>query len=953
MAGSNINAQTEDLMKLARELLQSRFGHADLRPGQAEAIQSILSGRSLLAVMPTGSGKSLLYQLPALVQDGLTLVVSPLIALMKDQVDELARKRIPATFINSSLGMDEQQRRLEACIEGAVHLLYVAPERFAAASFVAAVRQLNVKRMAIDEAHCISQWGHDFRPDYRRLKEYRKLLGNPPVTALTATATPRVQQDIIDCLGLSAGEVDVHVHGFDRPNLALSVVQAGDEERKDAALASLVANETGCGIVYVGTRKAAEQVTKNLKRVEPSTIVYHAGLDAEARSAAQEAFLKGKARVVVATLAFGMGIDKSDVRFVVHYHYPASLEQYYQEIGRAGRDGNPSKCVLLYSPGDRYLREFFIDMSNPTAEQVRSVYEAIWSIPGSTIQMTYKQLAEMCPRDVKEGHAGSAVRLLDHAGLTRSLGAEPTATVEFLASASALLTRLKGAGAKVLAAISEEMDLEAKGPCPINLARVCRNADMTESQVRRVLTSLEAEGQIIYQPPFRGRGIEKLVDPPPAFEDVPIDWPRQEMLRSLEYEKLAAIEQYVRGSRCRRWSIVSYFGQKDVFKCGVCDCCTSPGGSGSILEDAPQLTTTILDCVKALPFPLGAGMLTKLLTGSRDKKLKEWRLDRLRHYGAIEATPATVRRAIEGLIEARCLQIGGQEGRPTLSVTKTGEIARSSSPPAPAATSQATKKVKIETARPAMDTQMIANAVLKCVASLDRPVGLGKVAEILCGSKSKWINQCGASSMDVYGAVDMPQQKMRKIIAGMISGGLLCTEGDEYPVLQLTAQGREELRDGAARVELAAPPPQSKTKEQPCGDPPAASAAQTPQPGQACRMLDSLLESFFLLEADGARELLDDLRVFHPKAIMERVRRHHEGSTSQRAAARAIWLAGELGGKWGLDFLAARGDHGDERLRALQRTAAAKAAAIAARDAASPTSASAMPGDEANHLPLA
>ena len=222
MAGSNINAQTEDLMKLARELLQSRFGHADLRPGQAEAIQSILSGRSLLAVMPTGSGKSLLYQLPALVQDGLTLVVSPLIALMKDQVDELARKRIPATFINSSLGMDEQQRRLEACIEGAVHLLYVAPERFAAASFVAAVRQLNVKRMAIDEAHCISQWGHDFRPDYRRLKEYRKLLGNPPVTALTATATPRVQQDIIDCLGLSAGEVDVHVHGFDRPNLALA-----------------------------------------------------------------------------------------------------------------------------------------------------------------------------------------------------------------------------------------------------------------------------------------------------------------------------------------------------------------------------------------------------------------------------------------------------------------------------------------------------------------------------------------------------------------------------------------------------------------------------------------------------------------------------------------------------------------------------------------------------------
>ena len=377
-------------------MLQQRFGHAELRPGQEAALQSILQGHNLLAVMPTGSGKSLLYQLPALLMDGLTLVVSPLIALMKDQVDELRRKGIAATFINSSLSLSDQQQRLAACANGEIKLLYVAPERFGSAAFLQMLPQMRIARMAVDEAHCISQWGHDFRPDYRRLKDFRKLAGEPRVTALTATATPRVQTDIIESLGLKPSEMDVHVHGFDRVNLAPRVVQAGDDRRKGEAVREVLAAERGCGIIYVGTRKRADELAKELRDIEPRTIVYHAGMEADERAAAQEEFLTGKARVAVATVAFGMGIDKRDVRFVIHYHYPGSVEQYYQEIGRAGRDGLPSQCVLLYSPADRNLREFFIDLNYPTREQVESVYDALWSLPGRTITKTYKEIAELC-----------------------------------------------------------------------------------------------------------------------------------------------------------------------------------------------------------------------------------------------------------------------------------------------------------------------------------------------------------------------------------------------------------------------------------------------------------------------------------------------------------------------------------------------------------------------------
>ena len=563
----------------AYETLSRQFKHEAFRPGQEEVIRSALAGRNLLVVMPTGSGKSLLYQLPAMLAEGLTLVISPLIALMKDQVDELSRKGLPATFINSSLGPEEQRRRLSECLQGRIRLLYVAPERLANPGFLALLSQARIARMAVDEAHCISEWGHDFRPDYRRLKGFRERIGQPPVTALTATATPRVQRDIIESLGLRPEEVDIHVRGFDRPNLAIRVAQTPDAGEKMELLRQLVRREQGTGIIYVGTRRRTEEIAAQLREVEPETVAYHAGLAPDARSAAQERFLTGKARVAVATLAFGMGIDKRDVRFVVHFNYPGSVEQYYQEIGRAGRDGLPSRCVLFYSSEDRFLHEFFLDLNYPSPEIVRAVYDVLWELPENPVMLTYAALAEEC--GIKEGHAGAAVRLLDQAGVTRAL-MDAEASVTLSRPGKEILAGLRGKNQRqVIEALSSAADLEEPGKYRFPLRELARAALLTEEQTGHALSAMHHEKVIVYEPPFRGRGIEKLARTPPAFDKLPIDWKRQAALRAIEQEKLDRIEEYIHHRGCRRGFILRYFGEESSLKCGTCDFCAREAAAQS------------------------------------------------------------------------------------------------------------------------------------------------------------------------------------------------------------------------------------------------------------------------------------------------------------------------------------------------------------------------------------
>ena len=350
------------------DALKHHFGYDTFRPLQREIVEASLSGADILALLPTGGGKSLCYQLPALVRPGLVLVISPLIALMKDQVDALNANGIPATFLNSSIDGATAAQRLAGLDRGDFRLLYVAPERLVLPSFLARLERWNVQRVAVDEAHCVSEWGHDFRPEYRQLSVLRERLPNVPTIAVTATATDRVRDDIERFLQLRSPER--FVGSFNRPNLRYRVYEKRDPLKQLLAWTGERARESG--IVYVSSRAAAEDLAERIARAGISAVPYHAGLTPNVRARNQERFVRDEVQVVCATIAFGMGIDKPNVRYVVHYDVPKNLEGYYQETGRAGRDGLPSDCVLFYNGGDAAKQRHFIRQIPDDAERARS-----------------------------------------------------------------------------------------------------------------------------------------------------------------------------------------------------------------------------------------------------------------------------------------------------------------------------------------------------------------------------------------------------------------------------------------------------------------------------------------------------------------------------------------------------------------------------------------------------
>jgi ATP-dependent DNA helicase RecQ len=358
-----VMSEANGVMSDVRAAMHAHFGHQDFRQGQERIVDAVLGGHDVMAVMPTGSGKSLCYQLPAMMLPGTALVVSPLISLMKDQVDELNRRGIASGALHSMLAADERRRIVSAARAGGLRLLYVAPERFASELFLDLVGDLVVSRFVVDEAHCVSQWGHDFRPDYRRLRAAAArcrrsdgVPGRPPMAAFTATATPEVRDDIVALLGLDRPQL--RVAGFDRPNIFLRVERV-DEDDKDALLPPLVRGRRA--LVYTATRKTAESTAAYLSASGITAAAYHAGLKDGERTRVQDAFAAGSMPVVCATNAFGMGIDRPDVDAVVHYAIPGSVEAYYQEIGRAGRDGRAATATLLWDYGDVTTREFLID----------------------------------------------------------------------------------------------------------------------------------------------------------------------------------------------------------------------------------------------------------------------------------------------------------------------------------------------------------------------------------------------------------------------------------------------------------------------------------------------------------------------------------------------------------------------------------------------------------------
>ncbi len=357
------------------DTLRRRFGLEEFRPLQRAVIDHVLSGGDALVVMPTGGGKSLLYQLPACVLEAPVLVISPLIALMKDQVDALARRGIAAAFVNSSISREEREQRARAFVAGRLRLLYVTPERFRSESFLSVIDRARVGLLAIDEAHCVSQWGHDFRPDYSRLEVARDVLRRPPTMALTATATPRVQQEILASLGIRSARL--FLAGIERPNLFLAVTTVVDEDEKVELLRSRLREIQGSIVVYGALIRDLQGLRERLGTDARDSELYHGELQRDERRRVQERFMKGEVRVVLATNAFGLGVDKPDIRAVLHFQIPGSVEALYQEAGRAGRDGHSSRCELLYQESDLTIQTRFIDWANPDRSMLLAVLRTL------------------------------------------------------------------------------------------------------------------------------------------------------------------------------------------------------------------------------------------------------------------------------------------------------------------------------------------------------------------------------------------------------------------------------------------------------------------------------------------------------------------------------------------------------------------------------------------------
>ncbi len=629
----------------AQSALERHFGFSRFREGQAAVIEAVLAGHDVIVVMPTGGGKSLCYQLPALLFPGVTLVVSPLIALMKDQVDALNARDIAATYVNSSLSYDDQLARLRGMSRGQYRLVYIAPERFRNARFIESLKGCKISLFAVDEAHCISQWGHDFRPDYMRLREAAEALARPPLIALTATATPQVQSDIAAQLGLK--KASSHIAGFDRHNLTLRVEPCKSDNDRLTAAYQIVKRAKGSGIIYCSTRKAVDEVTGKLQRLGLTVGAYHAGLDESKRTRMQDYFMAGDLDAIVATNAFGMGVDKSDIRFVTHYNLPGAIEAYYQEVGRAGRDGLPSLCTLLFNYVDTRTHEFFIEGGYPPRQLIEEVYACLLGMGLETIYLSASALsARVGARN--EIAINSALIYLEKAGhIARQQGRDSGIKMIDCAPVGELRV--------------DWNDIALREAAERRKLREMVNFAYHEKCLRRFILRYFGDRKEVAN--CRCSNCQPILK---WGEAAPVQQGSERKLRQEPGRKPspdpapASVTANVEVAAPQSMNVGDIGDIGDV------------GGPRALSDDEHLAARKILSCIARMEGKFGKGMVASVLRGAKAKNVIANELDRLSTYGLLrEYSQDDLTRFINALIVAGCVkQTGG--AYPTVNLTTLG-----------------------------------------------------------------------------------------------------------------------------------------------------------------------------------------------------------------------------------------------------------------------------------------
>jgi ATP-dependent DNA helicase RecQ len=646
--------------------LEKYFGYKEFRAGQEEIIAAILEKNDTLVVMPTGGGKSLCFQLPALLMQGTALVISPLIALMKDQYDVLIKKNYPVTYINSTLSNEEAKKRISNAIQGDYKLIYIAPERLTNPYFLEILSQLKISFLAVDEAHCISEWGHDFRPAYLNIANALQNINIPNIIALTATATPDVQKDIVEHLNMKKPKM--LIKGFDRKNLTFVTEKIADKTGK--ILEILKNTKAGSTIIYCGSRKKTDEIYYSLIENGINAVKYHAGMTNEERKKNQDIFINDEVKIIVATNAFGMGIDKPDVRNVIHANLTGSIEAYYQEAGRAGRDGLPANCYLLHHYSDKKLQEFFINNSFPEKEEFVNIYDFIYLIKNFN-NLANIEIANKLGISISQ--VTTIINHFENCGILEKLNEQKNIQMKFNYSKAEFYNYLQNTNQKnknvlesLLRNFSEEIYFDF---FEIDLLNFAKKYDLKQEEILNSLSDLDKIGIIDLKAQISANSFKLIQEKKQNIDKIGINFEKLQEQKNNSLNKLEKVIEYATTKSCKKNFILDYFNDKSYENvCGKCSSCNK------IEKQNTDEIKIIVDAIFELNEKFGKYVLSQYLKGTKIDKIKQYDLNKGLNFGKLKKYDlGTINDLIDESIEYGF--VNKSEGQfPILSLNRKGKL---------------------------------------------------------------------------------------------------------------------------------------------------------------------------------------------------------------------------------------------------------------------------------------